>query len=109
MKPRILALLHFSYQQERQFAYSFSDAERSAIGTPDSWAAKDFLVNIMRWKQLQTEKLTVAVRGGTPPVWRDMQLVHQINKEAFIRYQAYSIQEIQEEAKRIFNAFITQV
>ncbi|GAC1346689.1 MAG: hypothetical protein NVSMB27_10720 [Ktedonobacteraceae bacterium] len=109
MKPRILALLHFSHQQERQFANNLSDAERNAVGTPDSWAAKDFLANIMRWKQLQTQKLAVAVRGGTPPVWRDMQLVHQINREAFTRYQAYSFQEVQEEGKRIFNAFITQV
>jgi len=109
MKPRILALLHFSRQQEQQFVDGLSDAERNAVGTPDSWTAKDFLVNIMLWKQLQTQKLATAVRGETPSVWRDMQVVHQINSQAFARYQAYSFQEVQEEAERIFSALITQV
>ncbi len=109
MKPRILALLHFSRQQERQFVEGLSAAERNAVGTPDSWSAKDFLVNIMLWKQLQTQKLAAAVRGETPPVWRDMQVVHQINSQAIARYQGYSFQEVQEEAERIFSALITQV
>lgn len=109
MKPRILALLHFSRQQEQQFVEGLSDTERNAVGTPDSWTAKDFLVNIMLWKQLQTQKLAAAVRGETPPVWRDMQVVHQINSQAFARYQAYSFQEVREEAERLFSAFITQV
>ena len=109
MKPRILALLYFAHQQEQQLVDRFSEAERNATGTLEAWAAKDFLANIMLWKQLQTEKLAAAVRGETPPVWRDMQLVHQINSEAFTRYQACSFQEVREEAERIFNAFITQV
>lgn len=109
MKPRILALLHFSHQQEQQFVDSLSDAERDAIGTHDSWSAKDFLVNIMTWRQLQTHKLAMAVRGETPPAWRDMQLVHQINSEAFADYQDKSFQQVQEEAERVFSAFIEQV
>ncbi|HLI07974.1 MAG TPA: rhodanese-like domain-containing protein [Ktedonobacteraceae bacterium] len=109
MKPRILALLSFARQQEQQLVDGLSEAERNAMGTPDAWAAKDFLVNIMRWKQLQTEKLAAAVRGETPPAWRDMQLVHQINNEAFTRYQAYSFQNVLAESERIFNAFIAQV
>ncbi len=109
MKPKILALLHFARQQEQQLTDRLSDAERNAVGTPDAWAAKDFLVNIMFWKQLQTQKLALAVRGETPPVWRDMALIHRLNDEAFTRYQNDSFQKVLEEAKLIFNTFIAQV
>src|SRR5580700_11429535 len=109
MKPRILALLHFSHQQVQQFVSGLSEAERKSGGTPDHWAAKDYLVNIMLWQQLQTQKLAMAVRGETPPVWRDMELVHQINSDAFTRYQKSSFDDVEEEAGRIYGAFIAQV
>ncbi len=109
MKPRILVLLHFARQQEQQLVDGLSNAEREAVGTPDAWAAKDFLVNIMLWKQLQTQKLAMAVHGETPPIWRDMELIHRLNNEAFTRYQNNSFQVVQEEARRIFDTFIAQV
>jgi phage shock protein E len=109
MKSRILALLHVARQQEQQFVDKLSDAERDAAGTPDAWAAKDFLGNIMLWKQLQTQKLVMAVHGEIPPVWRDMEVVHQLNSEAFMRYQSLSFQEVLVEAERVFGAFIAQV
>ena len=109
MKPRLLALLSFAHEQEQQLVMGLSEAERNATGTVDAWAAKDFLVNILCWKQLQTEKLAAAVRGETPPVWRDMQLIHQINNEAFARYQTSSFEDVQEEAERVFNALMAQV
>src|SRR5579863_6326132 len=109
MKPRILALLHFARQQELQLVDRLSDAERNAIGMLNDWAAKDFLVNIMLWKQLQTQKLAMAMRGETLPVWRDMELVHRLNSEAFTRYQTCSFQEVLAEAERVYGDFIAQV
>ncbi len=108
-KSDILALLRFSQQQEQKFVDGLSDAERDAVGTHDTWAAKDFLVNIMTWKQLQTQKLAMAVSGKTPPVWQDMELIHQINSQAFTTYQSKSFQEVVAEAEKIFDTFITQV
>jgi len=109
MKPRILALLHFARQQEQQLADRLSNAERNEVGTPDAWAAKDFLVNIMLWKQLQTQKLAMAVRGETLPVWRDMELIHRLDYEAFTRYQHDSFQDVLAEAERIYGNFIAQI
>ncbi|HEU5228163.1 MAG TPA: rhodanese-like domain-containing protein [Ktedonobacteraceae bacterium] len=109
MKPRILALLHFARQQELQLVNKLSDGERNATTAGDAWMAKDFLVNIMLWKQLQTQKLAMALRGETPPVWRDMELVHQLNSEAFARYQDFSFSAILTESQHIFDAFIAQV
>lgn len=109
MNPQILALLHFARQQELKLVEGLSDAERQATGTPDSWVAKDFLVNIMRWKELQTQKLAAAQRGEVPPVWKEMEVIHQINSQTFTHYQSYSLQEVEAEAEQIFNAFIAQV
>lgn len=108
IKPRVLALLHFAHQQEQQVMSTLSEAERSASGIADNWSAKDFLVNIMLWKELQTQKLATAVRGETPPDWRDHQLVDQINTSAFEKYQMVPFQEVQQEAERIFKTFIAQ-
>src|SRR5581483_339552 len=110
MKPQILALLHFARQQELAMVETLSEAERSAQGTPEKWAAKDYLANILRWKQLQAQKLATAHRGEIPPpVWRDRELIHQIESEAFSRFRQRSFQEVLAEAEQVFEALIAQV
>lgn len=109
MKPRILELLRFAEQQERELMSTLSESERSASGTANSWSAKDILVNIMLWKELQTQKLAAAVRGETPSEWRDMQVINAINSRALEKYQNVSFQDVQQEAERVFAAFVVQV
>jgi len=109
MKPRILELLHFAHLQEQKLMSTFSETERSASGTADHWSAKDFLVSIMLWKELQTQKLATTVRGETPPEWRDEQMANQINADALEKYHEVPFQDVQKEAERIFGAFIAQV
>lgn len=109
MKPRILSLLEFARRQEQQMVNGLSDAERNAKGTLDSWEAKDFLVNILLWKRLQTQKLVTVLRGEQPPVWRDAQLAHQINHQAFLDFEDRDFQEVLAEAERVYKAFIAQV
>ena len=67
MKPQMLTLLHFARQQELAMVEELSETERNTQGTPEKWAAKDFLANILRWKQLQTQKLATAQKGEVPP------------------------------------------
>ncbi|HEU5378731.1 MAG TPA: DinB family protein, partial [Ktedonobacteraceae bacterium] len=110
MKPRMLTLLHFARQQELTMVEQLSEAERDAQGTQEKWAAKDYLANILRWKQLQTQKLATAHRGEVPPpVWRDMELVHQIDSETFLHYQKLSFPEVLAEGEQVFQALIVQV
>ncbi|GHO50485.1 rhodanese-like domain-containing protein [Ktedonospora formicarum] len=115
MKAHILALLHFTRQQELHLIANLSDPERNATGTPNTgitkgmWAAKDFVANMLHWKELQTQKLATVQRGEVPPDWTDMKVVHQINVETFTRYRTSAFQAIEEEAEHVFNAFITQV
>ncbi len=109
MKPRILSLLRFARQQEQKMVDRLSEAERKAQGTADRWAAKDFLVNILLWRQLQTQKLAMALRGEVPPVWTDVQVVHQMNSQAFVRNQDRPFEEIEKEAKHVFAGLLAQV
>jgi rhodanese-related sulfurtransferase len=108
-KANILALLHFAREQEQQMVEDLSDEERNASGTPERWSAKDYLANILVWKELQTGKLAAAQRGETPPVWRDPQVVHQINSDGFLRFHERSFQEVQDEGTRVFQTFTAQV
>src|ERR1051326_2132918 len=109
MKPRVLALLDFAWQQEQAMTRGLSGAERNARGTPERWGAKDYLANILLWKRLQTQKLATALLGEQPPVWNDAQLVHQINHQAFLDSQDRSFEDIQAEAARVYEAFVAQV
>ncbi len=109
IKPRILELLRFAHQREQELMSTLSEAERSASGTADCRSAKDILVNIMLWKELQTQKLVAAVRGERPPEWRDMQVVNAINSSALEKYRDVPFQDVQQEAECIFTAFIAQV
>jgi len=109
LKPRILELLRFAHQQEQKLMGTLSEVERHAPGTADHWSAKDFLVNITLWKELQTHKLAAAVRGETPPSWRDEQVVNQINTRALEKYRDAPFEDVQREAERIFEEFIAQV
>src|SRR5205809_4211874 len=92
VKPTVLALLKFAREQEEKLVARLSKEEREEQGTEEKWAAKDYVVNILRWKQLQTEKLATAQSGGVPPVWHDMELVHRINSEAFAQYRDRSFE-----------------
>ena len=109
MKQSVLDLLHFAYQQERQLVNGLNDAERTARSTPDSWLAKDFLANIMHWKELQTQKLATVQRGEIPPTWKDMEVVHQINSQTFRQYHDYTFEEIFQKGEQVFTALIAQV
>nr|WP_201391793.1 rhodanese-like domain-containing protein [Ktedonobacter sp. SOSP1-85] len=109
MNSNILTLLHFARQQELTLVAELKDVERNAIGTPGAWAAKDFLANIMRWKELHTQKLAAAKRGDVPPSWRGMDEIHQVNSQTFTAYQTHTFEEIEQESEQIFNAFIAQV
>src|SRR5690348_15887877 len=109
MKPRILELLRFAHQEEQQLVGTLSAAERRAAGTAERWSAKDILVNIMLWKELQTQKLAMAVRGEVPPEWRDGALVASLNNQAREKYLDVPLESVQQEAGRIFAAFMAQV
>jgi rhodanese-related sulfurtransferase len=102
-------LLHFARQQEQTMVDRLTEDEKSAVGTPERWAARDYLGNILLWKELQTQKLQVVLRGETPPVWTDSKLIHQINDGGFERFQHCPFPQVFAEGERVCAAFLAIV
>jgi rhodanese-related sulfurtransferase len=108
-KSDIVRLLQFARRQEQTMVERLTEAEKRATGTPERWAAKDYLGNILLWKELQTQKLAVVLRGETPPVWIDSELIHHINDEGFRRFQYCPFLQVVEEGGDVFAAFLATV
>jgi rhodanese-related sulfurtransferase len=109
IKPRVLELLSFAHEHERKLFDSLTDVERAQSGSPDHWSPKERLVSIARWKQLQTEKLAQAVRGETPPEWREEAVIDPINAEAFARYRDTPFDAIDQVAEEAYCGLVAQV
>jgi tetratricopeptide (TPR) repeat protein len=65
LRLRLLDLLERAYQEERGFVQGLSGEERSAVGTPEQWSAKDVIAHIAAWKERAAQVL-VALRSGQP-------------------------------------------
>jgi phage shock protein E len=107
-KSSILALLHYARQQERRMVEGLSADERSAIGAPEQWAAKDFLAHIAIWKEAQAEKLAAVVRGEIPQVL-GAEAMQQISNDGFLRFRDRAFQEVEDAVARAYQALIAQV
>lgn len=109
IKSRVLALLSFAHEHERKLAASLTEAERSARGAPNHWSPKERLVSITRWRELQAEKLAQAVRGETPPQWRDDQVVNDINASAIEQHRDMPFSEVERASNAAYAALVAQV
>lgn len=107
-KAQILMLLRFERDQEQMMVKRLSDAERNAPSDPDHWTAKDYLANVLLWKELQTQALATILRGDAPPVWTT-EKVQAGNDEGFRRFKDRAFQDVQTEGAQVHDAFIAQV
>lgn len=107
-KAQILMLLRFERDQEQMMVARLSDAKRNAPSDRDHWAAKDYLANILLWKELQTQALATILRGDAPPVWTS-EKVKAVNDEGFLRFKSRTFQEVHAEGAQVHDAFIAQV
>jgi len=51
LKTIVLDLLQQSHLDEEAFGQELSETERTAIGTPDRWSAKDLMAHRTFWHQ----------------------------------------------------------
>src|SRR5690242_10912301 len=63
LKPRILALVAQGLVEQQTFIETLSPADRSAIGSPDAWSAKDHVAHNATWKADAAREITAAHRG----------------------------------------------
>src|SRR5579872_2779134 len=108
IKVMVIELLAIAREQEQIFASGLSAAERDAIGTLESWSAKDTLSQIAFWKRLQTGKLQAAQRGDPLPEWTTSEVVDPLNAENYARWQRRPWAEVQAEAEEAYAALVAQ-
>ena len=86
LKRRLLDLLERAYDEERVFVRGLSDEERSAVGTPEQWSAKDVIAHIAAWKERAAQVL-VALRSDQPGPGFDG--LDRMNARIFEEYQNF--------------------
>jgi tetratricopeptide (TPR) repeat protein len=67
LKQRLVELLEHAYGQEQAFVQSLPDEDRSAVGTFESWSAKDTIAHIAAWKERAAQVLAALRRGEPGP------------------------------------------
>lgn len=94
--PRLLDLLARCRETEQAFIAHLSEAERTALGTPDHWAVKDHLAHLTFWRRHAAEHLTAA-RGEAPDIIEDFQ---PVNERTFERERLTPWDEVMADAQR---------
>jgi tetratricopeptide (TPR) repeat protein len=84
LKLRLLDLLERAYEEEQVFVQGLSDEERSAVGAPEQWSAKDMIAHIAAWKERAAQVLA-ALRAGEPGPGFDG--LDRINARIFAEHQ----------------------
>lgn len=91
IKNRLVDLLQRVREDERAFVASLGEGERSAIGTPERWSAKDVVAHLAEWR-VRTAVNLAAARRGEPVVSYDD--IDAANAETFQRYRDWPWEDV---------------
>lgn len=67
---KLLSLLDYAYEYEKQFLETMTDEERAAVGAIDDWSPKDILAHVSYW-DVQAAKELVDPANYEPPDYAD--------------------------------------
>lgn len=91
IKNRLVDLLRRAQEEERALVVSLSDSERSAVGTPERWSAKDVAAHLAEWRARTAANLAAARRGEPVPSYDD---IDAANAETFQRYRDWPWEDV---------------
>ena len=67
---KLISLLDYCYEYEKQYLATLTDEERTATGAADDWAPKDVLAHVAHW-DVQAAKELVDPATYEPPDYGD--------------------------------------
>ena len=105
LKAKVLALLDQAYEKDQEYVTGMSDAERSSIGAPDHWSAKDVIAHSAIWKQRSVQRLAATPGDGPPDPPVDFE---QVNTEIFEEYRAAQWTAVLDLSKQAHNNLVEQ-
>lgn len=66
IKPKLIELLKVGADEQRAFIAGLSESQRTQVGTPEKWSAKDYLTHIVFWQKRLVQDYKLLERGETP-------------------------------------------
>jgi tetratricopeptide (TPR) repeat protein len=106
VKNRLVDLLQRVQEDERSFVASLGESERSMIGTPERWSAKDVVAHLAEWRARTAANLA-AVRRGEPVASNDD--IDASNAEIFQRYHDWSWEDVLRQSETSHSQLIERV
>jgi len=106
MKGKLLSLFQHAYEQEQAFVSRLSDEERSAVGAPDRWSAKDLMAHIAAWKERLVQNLEAVAQGRAPVRYQDFD---RINAEDFKVHRDLPWTEVLAWSERVHAALMERI
>ena len=104
-KNIVLDLLQQGHLDEEAFLQELGETERTAIGTPELWAAKDHVAHRTFWHQNLVGELTAILQHQElSPSAQDEE---QLNSIVFEEQQQHPWPEIHAESERVYAELIT--
>lgn len=98
LKRKALEILERAYKEEQTSVQRLSDKERSAIGTPEQWSAKDTIAHIAVWKERAVQELAAMASGEPGP---DFDGYDQINARIFKEHQDFAWSEVLNKSRQV--------
>jgi tetratricopeptide (TPR) repeat protein len=100
-KTLVLDLMQQAHDDEAAWVQELSETERTAIGAPDLWAAKDHVAHRTFWHQEFIQKLTAYLHRQEAPPSREGD-DDQINGRVFEKQRLRSWAELHAESERVY-------
>jgi tetratricopeptide (TPR) repeat protein len=106
LKTIVLDLLEHGHRDEAAFVRELSETQRTAIGTPQLWSAKDHLAHRTFWRQDFIRKVTAVLQQpGVPSDDSE----ESINARVFEEHKLRPWSEIHAESERVHTELLALV
>jgi phage shock protein E len=90
---------------------AWNDEQASIAAIPEAGRrdATEMIAHIAAWRQRHAEKLATVVRGETPPVWTDMEVVNRLNAESARETQRLDWSQALDRSRSAYAALVAQI
>ncbi len=106
-KTIILDLLQQGHLDEEAFLQGLNEAERTAIGTPELWSAKDHIAHRTFWHQNLVLKLTAVLQHQELPPSEDNEEL--LNSTVFEKHRQRPWSDVHAESEQVYAELITLI
>jgi tetratricopeptide (TPR) repeat protein len=103
-KTTLLDLLQQGHLDEEAFLQELNETERTAIGTPEHWSAKDHVAHMTFWHQDLVLKLTAILQHQELP--SSAQSEEELNSIVFEKHKLRPWSDIHAESERVYAELI---